>query len=399
MGFFQSKPEVQQVEMPAEPQAASHIRLYNYSCQGESHKETDKECQDYSCTFADDEKGIYIAVVCDGHGGETYFRSAFGAKAAAEITIKAVSEFVNECDKSLFANRHLTQVGTRETIEKQDALGRTMRHLFANIYTQWRQTISEDAARPITEWESQNVKPEHLQLLQEPEKVVKVYGCTLMTYVQTPDYWFAFHLGDGKCVMLDVDMQFSQPIPWDKKCFMNKTTSMCGLDPVGDFRYCVESDGYFPAAIFLGSDGLDDTFGDGDKLHNFYGNIIRSIKKNGLEKVKTEIQDNLPKLSKIGSKDDMSIAFVYNEKLLDTMSKAIEDRLVDALTHDMETLKRQLSEWEQKLIEIDQRIEKTKQDAKDLEHRKVAMEREYQRNKADYEKTVQSLQNIETGDR
>ena len=369
-------------------------RCYNYSCQGESHKGTDKECQDYSCTFADDEHGFYIAVVCDGHGGDTYFRSAFGAKAAADITVKTVQEFVRECDKSTFANLHLTQVGTLDTIDKQDQLDIVMRHLFATIYAQWRQTISEDASRPVTEWETNNVKPEHLQLLQDPERIVKVYGCTLMTYVQTPDYWFAFHLGDGKCVMLDVDMQFSQPIPWDEKCFLNKTTSLCGSNPVNDFRYCVESDNYFPAAIFLGSDGLDDTFGDGDRLYNFYGNIIRSIKKEGLEAVIPEIQSNLPKLSKSGSQDDMSVAFVYNEKLLDTMSKAIEDRLVDSLGVDIQMYIKEMAEWQQKLTEIEQKIEKSQKESKDLESRKLAIEREYQRCKANYEKSVQSLRYI-----
>lgn len=416
MSFFKSlfgskKNEERQIEPSAEPQVLPLIEpssksqilptteCYNYSCQGDSHKATNKECQDYSRTYVDKEKGIYIAVVCDGHGGDTYFRSAVGAKEAADITVTNVLELIREDGKNLFANMPFTQVGILDTIAEQDNLDISMRRLFAKIYIQWRNAILEDAKRPVTQWETENVKPEHLQILQDSERIVKAYGCTLMTYAQTPDYWFAFHLGDGKCVMMDKDMQFSQPIPWDERCFLNKTTSLCDSEPVEEFRYCAEGDGQFPSAIFLGSDGLDDSLGDGDKLYNFYGNIIRRIKKNGLEKVKTEIQDNLPKLSKIGSKDDMSIAFVYNEKLLDTMSKAIDDRLVDALTHDMETLKRQLSEWEQKLIEIDQRIEKTKQDAKDLEHRKVAMEREYQRNKADYEKTVQSLQNIETGDR
>lgn len=383
-----------QTEPAAESPALPTIKCFNHSCQGDSHKATNKECQDYSRTFADEGKGIYIAVVCDGHGGDTYFRSAVGAKAAADITITNVLEFIREEGKSLFANMPFTQVGTLETITEQDSLDISMRRLFAKIYIQWRNAISEDAKRPVTQWETENVKPEHLQILQDSERIVKAYGCTLMTYVQTPDYWFAFHLGDGKCVMIDKDMLFSQPIPWDERCFLNKTTSLCGTSPVEDFRYCAEGDGQFPAAIFLGSDGLDDSLGDGDLLYNFYGNLIRMIKKNGLEDVTSEIQTSLPRLSEIGSKDDMSIAFVYDESKIEVMANAIESRLTVALSQDMESLKKELAEWERKIEELNQRIEKSNKELKDLESRKPAMEREYQRVKADYEKTLKSLQNI-----
>ena len=177
------------------------------------------------------------------------------------------------------------------------------------------------------------------------------------------------------------------PIPWDERCFLNKTTSLCDNEPVEEFRYCAEGDGHFPAAIFLGSDGLDDTFGDGDKLYNFYGNLIRMIKKNGLEAVTSEIQTSLPRLSEIGSKDDMSIAFVYDESKIEVMANTIESRLTVALSQDLESLKKELAE-------LNQRIEKSNKELKDLESRKPAMEREYQRVKADYEKTLKSLQNI-----
>ena len=66
------QPEAQQIEKSAEPHgspiASPKTRCFNYSCQGESHKATNKECQDYSLSVKDDDNGIYIAVVCDGHG-------------------------------------------------------------------------------------------------------------------------------------------------------------------------------------------------------------------------------------------------------------------------------------------------------------------------------------------
>ena len=54
----------------------------------------------------------------------------------------------------------------------------------------------------------------------------KLYGCTLMCYVQAPTYWFAFHLGDGKCFAFANDGTWKEPIPWDDRCFLNKTYQM-----------------------------------------------------------------------------------------------------------------------------------------------------------------------------
>ena len=66
----------------------------HYTCQGESHKATNKVCQDYSSIYIGNE--CSIAIVCDGHGGERYFRSDIGAKMAADVTTECVKEFLAE---------------------------------------------------------------------------------------------------------------------------------------------------------------------------------------------------------------------------------------------------------------------------------------------------------------
>jgi len=367
------------------------MKVYNYSCQGESHKADDKECQDYSCTLSDVEKGLSIAVVCDGHGGDTYFRSAVGAKAAAEIAVSAIRIFVDNWDGSMIKNLPFTQMGTLDFQTDQNALDKVFRQLFSSIYSQWIVKITEDAQRPVTEWEQQHVKPEHLHLLQDTDRIVKVYGCTLMAYAQTPNYWFAFHLGDGKCVMIDDELQFSQPIPWDERCFLNKTTSMCDSAPIGEFRYCVQADGHFPVAIFLGSDGLDDTFGDGDRLYNFYGNILKEIYNNGMEDAKLSIQNALPQLSKVGSKDDMSVAFVYDESCLERISKVVNKQTIATLQADLEKLQRDTNDWKTKIDNVSRQLKELDNKRLELERKKHDLEREYERSKNDLEKTQQSL--------
>ena len=123
---------------------------------------------------------------------------------------------------------------------------------------------------------------------------------------------------DGKLVC-------EQPIPWDDRCFLNKTTSLCDSQALEEFRYCYQGNGEFPRAVFLGSDGLDDSYGDGDNLHNFYIEVFKMIIRKGKEATLKELQKSLPLISKVGSKDDMSVACVYDDTaLLATFNYLIE---------------------------------------------------------------------------
>lgn len=317
------------------------MKFFNHSCQGESHKASDKECQDYSLTWQNEEKNMTIAVVCDGHGGDSYFRSATGARLAAEITKEQLQQFLTDVDAKLFAGKYIA-IGTQETLEVQDKLDNVMRRLFASIYSRWREAITKDGNRELTEWERKHVEQKYLDLLGDEDHIVKAYGCTLMAYACTNEYWLAFHLGDGKLVMLNDQYEFSQPVPWDEKCFLNKTTSLCGKEPVKDFRYCIQSDGHFPTAVFLGSDGLDDTYGDGDKLNSFYGTIVKELAQKGQHNVKCMLEEDLPKISEIGSQDDMSVAVVFDET-------KIADAAVSINGYQKSLVKKEISELQQKV--------------------------------------------------
>jgi serine/threonine protein phosphatase PrpC len=54
-----------------------HAKSFNISVQGASHIKKNKECQDASRSYYNND--IAIAVVCDGHGGSDYVRSAVGS--------------------------------------------------------------------------------------------------------------------------------------------------------------------------------------------------------------------------------------------------------------------------------------------------------------------------------
>lgn len=337
-------------------------------CQGESHKSNNKPCQD--CAFAESNDLLSMAIVCDGHGGERYFRSHYGAEFATEITQKAITEFVkNMADstftlsegKSVFDGASFTaySAATATGEQMESRAHKSLKWLFSSIISQWNEKIAKHAKETeLTDWELSNVDEKYRnEFLCEREKddatFEKTYGCTLMAYVQTSDYWFAFHLGDGKCVSMRVvedRLVCDQPIPWDERCFLNKTTSLCDSNALEEFRYCYQGDGQFPLAMFLGSDGMDDSYGDGYNLYNFYIQLFKIIIRNGVEKANKELKKTLPVISKMGSKDDMSVACVFD----DTNLTASFFKLTQYQKRELES---SLNKVEDTIMELNKKIE------------------------------------------
>lgn len=298
----------------------------NFSCQGESHIATGKVCQDYSYSNAY-KNGNAIAIVCDGHGGKRYFRSDIGAKIAAEVTEHKVKTFIEEVGLSLLKSEPFTQHGTiseqitNQDFDKTSNIERAFRQLFGSIIYEWNSEILAHAKlNPISELEKEGLEERWITEFEKNENLEKVYGCTLIVYAYTPEFWLAFQIGDGKCFACNSAGNWSEPIPWDERCFLNKTTSICDSGAIDEFRYCYEGDGHFPIAVILGSDGIDDSFGSEENQANFYVQILKSISKSGLDATLSEIQTTLPQLSKIGSQDDMSIAMIFDS---DMVSSAI----------------------------------------------------------------------------
>lgn len=294
------------------------MEALNFSCQGASHIASGKVCQDYSYSKVY-ENGNAMAIVCDGHGGKRYFRSDIGAKIAAEVTERNVQIFLEQVGPTLLSGKPFTQEDTisdqigRQDFDKQTPIEKAFRQLFASIISAWNAKVLEHASsNPIQEAEKSDLEPRWIDEFNNGISLEKVYGCTLIVFASTPDFWIAFQIGDGKCFSFDSNGKWQEPIPWDERCFLNKTTSICDSSAIDEFRYCYEGDGNFPIAVILGSDGIDDSFGVEDNQANFYVQILKSLVRDGYDATLNEITSTLPQLSKIGSQDDMSIAMVFN---------------------------------------------------------------------------------------
>ncbi|MDL2244467.1 protein phosphatase 2C domain-containing protein [Parabacteroides sp. OttesenSCG-928-J18] len=300
------------------------MKGFKCTCIGASHIKSNKVCQDYS--FCDSTPELSIAIVSDGHGGERYFRSNIGSKLACIESADLIREFVENAPQDLFENASFFQSGVEGDISSTvsnkciDAL----RGLTNAIIAHWRQKIlNHTKENPLSEEEAVRIPVEYHSLLCEEDTITKVYGCTLMGYVQTPKYWFAFQIGDGKCFSFHKETGPKQPILWDDACFLNQTTSLCDSDASREFRFTYQGDGNFPMAVFLGSDGLDDSFGEDKNLINFYIQVLKLAYKAGADEVKDTLEKDLPTLSKRGSQDDMSVACIYDETLSDIAIKEL----------------------------------------------------------------------------
>lgn len=296
--------------------------------QGADHKLNNKPCQDYARHFPSEE--MAIITLSDGHGGKKYFRSQYGAEIATEIALDTLKTFCEEADfEELLGSDDLIQIPvSKETDSSHRELEYVMRHVFQHICSEWHRKIEEHFQdNPLTPDEEAFLRKEtengtalydyyfDLSGASIKKNLPSAYGCTLFGVAATKSgYWVGFHIGDGKCVAFNDDGSWYEPIPWDERCFLNKTTS---LSHYGDesFRYCIGRN--LPAAIFIASDGMDDSYAPMTELAFEYAmNFMANLAINGEDNTSRMIGSLLDKISEYYSKDDMSIGYiVFSERL------------------------------------------------------------------------------------
>lgn len=266
-----------------------NFKAFHMSERGESHLHDGRVCQDSSASFSD-ECGT-VAVVSDGHGGCDYVRSQIGSAMACEAAVKNI--------RRLFEN-----ISPEAFLAEPDMM---LIQLEAAIINDWNESVrSHYEANPFTEEELDCVSEKAGASYRSGHRIERAYGATLIAAAVTRDYWFGIQIGDGKCAAFDEAGICTQPIPWDEKCFLNKTTSICGSDALRDFRHFYSEK--IPTAVFMGSDGIDDSFKNEEDMYDFYKTILYAFSISDYTQAVAELKAYLPHLSKEGSADDVSIA-------------------------------------------------------------------------------------------
>lgn len=266
--------------------------------QGYSHQRVGKVCQDYAgaqrLRSSVKRPGAWVAVVSDGHGGDRYVRSNRGSRFAVEATMEAMKAF-------------MASIGRGDSLEKMKLASAQdiMPQLCQNIYYRWQERVKKD----IQEHPFTSEEKDLLKIGDDKDKdSLKAYGATLIAALVCPGhFWLALQIGDGRCIIQQADGTFKQALELDDRCFLNVTTSLCDEKPLERFHYCFSSTD-FPRAVFLASDGVDDSFANDADMFGFYQEILRTFYSRRINKAEKELQKFLPILSRKGSGDDISVA-------------------------------------------------------------------------------------------
>jgi serine/threonine protein phosphatase PrpC len=296
---------------------------------GISHTKHGKGCQD--CAAHYDKPVLSIAVVADGHGDDNCFRSAKGAELAVKSAIKGIYEFIYPEYKPFLKLPKKEYRDLRQMPEAGDG-EKMLRGLVKHIVMMWHTDVEEDiSAHPISPDELEKVEEKYKKRYAAGEKLHHVYGTTLMAAALTHDYWFGLHIGDGRFTALYADGSFDQPVPWDERCYLNVTTSICDDDAAETARtyFSFNKDKPPPLAVFLCSDGIDDNYPvqDNDKyLFKLYRTITQSFAEDtgeeGFESMcgkdgnGGQIKDLCVSFATKGKGDDTSLAGIIDMALV-----------------------------------------------------------------------------------
>jgi hypothetical protein len=269
------------------------LRTFMVSVRGVSHIETEKPCQDAAKVLTLRNRTAGIACVADGHGGSAHFRSQKGAELAVSVSAKVLNAFIRLAPRRL---RDGETVFERILVRAEKA-----------IVECWRLEVLRDLAdHPFTGEELAYCEKNWISLAGDDNRI-RVYGTTLLGAVITKTYWAALQIGDGNCVII-TEKGAEQAVPSDPDCGMGLTTSLCSGRAVELFRHNFGSGPVL--GLTAASDGVSDSF-----IPEYYLEFNSRLLNDFVARpalAEQELRSYLPELSAQGSRDDASIAGVFN---------------------------------------------------------------------------------------
>ena len=294
----------------------ANYQAFSCRCRGYSHR--DGVCQDFSGFFEEPEGSLRIAVVSDGHGDKSCFRSDVGSRMAVETALE---------DLKIFA-RDLRRQGWVSRLGEKKAREALMARLKGCIVADWYDRVeSHLRENPLTK---EDLDREHRrsELYRRGKSLHNIYGCTLIAAMIVDGWLVVLHVGDGRCVVLHADGTADQPVPWDDQCVGNVTTSLCHSDAHLRCRHYVCSLEADPiAACFVTTDGIEDCFSDlpeQNGLCAYFCDVASRLAREGIGELEKEMEEELPALSQYGSQDDMSFSALVDLEALQGMQGKLD---------------------------------------------------------------------------
>ncbi len=305
----------------------SKIYTFNKTVRGHLHVMNEFPCEDSSASFSDENGRYYIAVVADGHGSKSCFRSEFGSKAAAETAVSCLQQFA----ESAMVSEETEDRFYKDILSNPRYRQMTIRRLTDTIIAGWHDRVLADyTSNPPTIEEMGESASEY----ENGKNILHIYGTTLIAALKMRECLILLHQGDGRCDVFYSDGSVDQPIPWDKRCEDTATTSLCDSDAAEAFRSCVVNlNEHQVTACLLGSDGVEDAYRDTYEslggthvlmggVHTYYKDLLCLIAKTELQLFEESLGAMLEdfsangKFSRSGSGDDVSVAGIVDTEAI-----------------------------------------------------------------------------------
>ena len=299
------------------------VFTFHETVRGHLHVMNEFPCEDSSSSFSAENGRYHIAIVADGHGSKSCFRSDYGSKVATEVALECLQQFA----EATLASEELEERFYKDIFSNPRYRHMTVRRLTDIILAEWHDRVLEDYKNNPPTLEEMGESAIEYQNGKNP---THIYGTTLIAALKMPQCLILLHQGDGRCDVFYEDGSIDQPIPWDSRCEDTATTSLCDKDAAERFRSCVLNLAEKPViACYVGCDGVEDAYRDtyeglgGSHLlmggvHAFYKYLTCQIVQMGEDAFKSWLPGFLAKFSadgifsRSGSGDDVSVSGIVD---------------------------------------------------------------------------------------
>lgn len=271
--------------------------IFGESVQGASHIRMDKECQD-SYKKIDFGKDIAIISVADGHGSNSCPYSKTGSEIAVNVFCKVMTDFC---------------------CHYEDNMNALMTYLNREGDTKVAQVIDSEWKKRVYKQHFNNKREVVLDKLGKTDKeaIYKQYGSTLLGVMITRTFLFAFQLGDGDIMYVDVDGV--KPVIEGDKILGTETHSLSKQDSWKSAITVVlnkDEGEKLPYMYMISSDGMSNSFTSQEEFYKTCQDYYDLIKVHGCKTISRYIKEWLSETSSMGCGDDITVMIGYYEKAL-----------------------------------------------------------------------------------
>lgn len=259
------------------------------SCRGASHEVAGTANQDAFATLSVGE--VTAAAVADGHGHRDHFRSAQGARLAADLAVNFMTAAARSVDDPRALHQALKeQVGP-------------------DVVRDWRQRVLDHASStPFSEAATERL------IGSGDEAVLRAYGTTLIALVGTSTAVGFAQIGDGDAIAVFGDGDVVRPLPEDPKLDGVYTTSLSQRNACESLRVAALDLGEREVKVaFAVTDGFAAPQIDGLGWWRQVGQQLGThLHRHGSAWISDKLPDWLTEPARTGG-DDTTIALLLNE--------------------------------------------------------------------------------------